>query len=344
MKYISFGVPSYNSEAYLRNCVDSLLVGGEDVEIIIINDGSKDKTLDICKEYAAKYPTIVKYVDQENSGHGEGVNQGLAHATGLYYKVVDSDDHLYKDGYLELLETIKIHYRDDISPDLYLCNFVYDHVLDNTQFVSTYSKYMKPNSFNTWKNIKHMHFSKMILMHSLVYKTETLIKSCTILPKHCFYVDNYFSYKPLIYCKSIFYLDVNLYSYFIGRSDQSINKANFVKRYDQQLKVVNLMIDSIKYDDLVKLDKGLKYYLKHALNVINIVTVAFCTIGDGDLKKQWKVVNDYFASIKKRDPHMYRFLKFRSYYFFVLLVPFKSLKKKLINAFYDFECRKTKVK
>lgn len=92
MKIISFTVPCYNSQEYMRNCVDSLLVGGEDVEIVIVNDGSSDRTIDIAREYEAEYPTIVKVIDKPNGGHGSGVNAGLKIATGLYYKVVDSDD------------------------------------------------------------------------------------------------------------------------------------------------------------------------------------------------------------------------------------------------------------
>lgn len=92
MKLISFAIPSYNSENYLSHCVDTLLTGKDEVEIIIINDGSKDNTLKIAKEYEKKYPNIVKAIDKKNGGHGSGVNKGLELATGLYYKVVDSDD------------------------------------------------------------------------------------------------------------------------------------------------------------------------------------------------------------------------------------------------------------
>ena len=92
MKLLSIGIPSYNSEGFMRKCIESLLPGGEEVEIIIVNDGSKDGTAAIADEYAEKYPTIVKAVHQENGGHGEAVNAGLRNATGLYYKVVDSDD------------------------------------------------------------------------------------------------------------------------------------------------------------------------------------------------------------------------------------------------------------
>ena len=88
MKILSFGVPCYNSEAYMKKCIDSLLVGGEDVEIIIVDDGSKDGTAAIADEYAAAYPEIIKVVYQENGGHGEAVNTGLKNASGLYYKVV----------------------------------------------------------------------------------------------------------------------------------------------------------------------------------------------------------------------------------------------------------------
>ena len=89
MKILSVAVPCYNSQEYMRKCVDSLLKGGEDVEILIVDDGSKDDTLKIARDYEEKYPTIVKAIHQENKGHGGAVNTGLAHATGLYFKVVD---------------------------------------------------------------------------------------------------------------------------------------------------------------------------------------------------------------------------------------------------------------
>lgn len=108
MKLLSIAIPCYNSEAYMRNCIDSLLVGGEDVEIIIVDDGStKDRTAEIADEYAAQFPTIVKVVHKANGGHGSAVNTGIANATGLYFKVVDSDDWVKKDVYIQVLEKLR---------------------------------------------------------------------------------------------------------------------------------------------------------------------------------------------------------------------------------------------
>ena len=93
MKLLSFAIPCYNSADYMEKCIKSVLIGGEDVEVIIVDDGStKDDTAEIADRYAKMYPTIVKAVHQENGGHGQAVNTGLAHATGKFFKVVDSDD------------------------------------------------------------------------------------------------------------------------------------------------------------------------------------------------------------------------------------------------------------
>ena len=97
MKLLSVAIPCYNSENYMRDCIEALLVGGEDVEIIVVDDGStKDRTAEIADEYAAKYPTIVKAVHKANGGHGSAVNAGIDNATGLYLKAVDSDDWVKK--------------------------------------------------------------------------------------------------------------------------------------------------------------------------------------------------------------------------------------------------------
>ena len=111
MKILSIAVPCYNSQEYMRKCVDSLLKGGEDVEILIVDDGSKDDTLKIARDYEEKYPTIVKAIHQENKGHGGAVNTGLAHATGLYFKVVDSDDWLNEEALKKALEVLKLCVR-----------------------------------------------------------------------------------------------------------------------------------------------------------------------------------------------------------------------------------------
>ena len=85
MKLLSFAIPCYNSEAYMEKCIDSILPGGEDIEILIIDDGSKDRTAEIADAYEKKYPTICRAIHQENGGHGEAVNAGIRNATGLYF-------------------------------------------------------------------------------------------------------------------------------------------------------------------------------------------------------------------------------------------------------------------
>jgi len=92
MKLLSIIIPCYNSESYMHYAIESLVMGGEDVEILLINDGSTDETEAIANHYAAKYPSIVTAIHQANGGHGEAINTGLKHAAGLYFKVVDSDD------------------------------------------------------------------------------------------------------------------------------------------------------------------------------------------------------------------------------------------------------------
>ena len=105
MKLLSVGIPCYNSAAYMANAIESCLVLGDDIEIIVVDDGSrKDNTLEIGKAYEAQYPGIVKCVHQENGGHGEAVNAGLRNATGMYYKVVDSDDWLDEESLCKVID------------------------------------------------------------------------------------------------------------------------------------------------------------------------------------------------------------------------------------------------
>jgi glycosyltransferase involved in cell wall biosynthesis len=236
MKKISFVVPCYNSEDYMERCIDSLLVGKEDVEIIIVNDGSKDKTGKIADRYQKKYPTIVKAIHKENGGHGSGVNTGIKNATGKYFKVVDSDDWLDKDALIKLLDKINEMESNKNEADLIVCNYVYDHLYENKQRTMSFNNVFKENEICTWNDLGHFKVSQYMIMHSLIYKTKVLKKSKVVLPEHTFYVDNIVAYQPLFSVESIMYLNIDLYHYFIGREDQSVNESVMVGRVDQQIK------------------------------------------------------------------------------------------------------------
>ncbi len=339
MKLLSITVPCYNSQDYMEKCIDSLLVGGEDVEIIIIDDGSKDSTGAIADSYAEKYPTIVKVVHQPNGGHGEGINQGIANATGLFFKVVDSDDFLEENALKTLLETIKVQIEKDEVPDVFVTNFVYNKEYKNERYISHYRKFFKPG-MQTWDNIKPFRLWHLMLMHALCYKTEVLHKSGIVLPKHTFYEDNYFAFMPLPHTKTLYYLDVDLYWYLIGRADQSVTITNIVKKYDSQLRVQECMINAYTMDEINALPKGLKRYMKHMLR--SIIANTYCFTCGEDTPERRAGLKHMWETAKKKDMKLYRFLRNRTYAMILKCLPWK-LKGFVALQAYKMLCRIVKL-
>ena len=271
MKLLSIAVPCYNSEGYMRNCIESLLPGGDEVEIIIVDDGStKDRTAEIADEYAAKYPGIVKAVHQENGGHGQAVNTGLKHATGLYFKVVDSDDWLDKENYPKVLDKLAELVREGQNVDMMLCNYIYDKQGVKHKKAIRYANVFPQDQVFTWKDAKHFHLGQYILMHSVIYRTDFL-KLCQLrLPKHTFYVDNIYVYYPLPHVRKMYYMDVDFYRYYIGREDQSVNEKVMISRVDQQIFVTKSMIDM--YDMRKISNKKLRAYMTNYLAIMMTVS------------------------------------------------------------------------
>lgn len=270
----------------MRNCIHSLLAGGEEVEIIIVDDGSKDGTAAIADEYAEKYPTIVKAVHQENGGHGEAVNAGLRHATGLYFKVVDSDDWVSISAYKEILKTLEKLAGAKPMVDMLISNFVYEKEGVKRKKVMSYRSAFPQDQVFTWDDVKFLHKGQYILMHSVIYRVE-MLRNCGLeLPKHTFYVDNIFVYQPLPHVKSMYYLDVNFYRYFIGRDDQSVNEKVMISRIDQQILVTKLMLG---YYDVTKIkNPKLRHYMVRYLEIMMTVTsiLAIRSETEENLKKK----------------------------------------------------------
>ena len=268
MKLITFAVPCYNSAAYMEKCVSTLLPGGDRVEIILIDDGSKDETPAICDRLAAEHPGIIRVIHQPNGGHGEGVNQGLRNATGMYYKVVDSDDWLDVDELPRVLDRLEELSKGPDPLDLMVCNYVYEHSVDNTSHAVGYRGVFPVEQRFTWEECGRFHTGQYLLMHSVIYRTELLRETGIELPKHTFYVDNIFVYYPLPAVKSIYYMDVDLYRYFIGREDQSVSEQIMVKRVDQQILVTRLMFSYYNLEELKKQQPSLARYMFRYLSMM----------------------------------------------------------------------------
>lgn len=306
MKLLSIAIPCYNSEAYMEKCIESLLVGGEEVEILVVDDGSSDRTAEIADSYAEKYPTIVKAIHQENGGHGEAVNAGIRNATGLYFKVVDSDDWVHKESYEKILSTLEELIRGPKTVDLLISNFVYEKQGAPRKKVMQYRHCLPQNEIFGWDAVKHMPKGKYLLMHSMIYRTK-LLQECGIeLPKHTFYVDNLFAFEPLPYVKNLYYLDVNFYRYFIGREDQSVNEKVMIRRIDQQIRVNKLMVDAFHKCNFA--NKRLRAYMLSYLDIITTISsVMLIRSGTEEALEKKK---ELLAYIKAQDRWLYRKLRF----------------------------------
>ncbi len=290
----------------MRYCLESLLPGGESVELLIVNDGSSDRTADIAEEYARKYPTIVKAIHQENGGHGEAVNTGIRNASGTYLKVVDSDDWVDTRAYLKILKKLNEFDVENKSIDMIISNFVYEKEGAKYKKVMKYENVLPIEEIFTWDDLKKFRKGQYLLMHSLIYRTQLLRESELELPKHTFYVDNLFVYVPLKHVKTMYYINVEFYRYFIGREDQSVQESVMIKRIDQQIKVNKLMIDLVQLETIS--NPNLRQYLLHHLEIVTVVS-AILLIRSGTVENIQKK-KELWKYMKEKDLELYHDIRF----------------------------------
>lgn len=277
-KYITFAIPCYNSQDYMKRCIESLLPGGEDVEIIIINDGSSDATAQIADDYEKRYPGIVRAVHKPNGGHGSGVNKGLELARGIYFKVVDSDDWLDESAYTKLLGRVRRFCNMKAAgltgeiPDLFVFNYLYDHLDEGTSHTMHYRNVFPLEEMCDWNDIGRFRTSQYLIMHALMFRTDVLRRSGVVLPEHTFYVDNIFAYKPLPYVNSIYYMDIDLYHYYIGREDQSVNEKVLMSRIDQQIRVTEIVSKCVDLNEVKEVYPKLAEYMCRNISIMMAIS------------------------------------------------------------------------
>ncbi len=307
MKFLSFIIPCYNSSKYMKKCIDSILPLGEDVEILIIDDGStKDDTLKIAKKYEKNYPTICRAIHKPNGGHGDALNVGIKAATGIFTKVVDSDDWIGKAEGKKLVESIKIHEQKGSKIDLFITNYIYDKVGALRKKKMSYHIAIPRNKVLEWDDVRFFPLGTYMLMHALCYRTSVLKEANLKLPKKTFYVDNIYAYKPLPYVKKIFYLDVDLYHYFIGRNDQSVNEDVMLGRLEQQYRVTKIMLYEV---DLKRIrSRKLYHYMINYMSIMMTITTVFSLLSKD---VYWVEEKDkLWQELKKKDKKLYHELMY----------------------------------
>ena len=305
MKLLSVAVPCYNSAEYMEKTIRSILTGGDRVELIIVDDGSKDNTLEIANKYQRKFPDIVKVVHQENGGHGDAVNSGLMHATGKYFKVVDSDDWVDEDALHKILDVLRHMEEDGMELDMLIANYVYEKVGATHKKVIHYRNVLPQDEIFRWDDMGHFRLDQYILMHSVIYRTDMLKLIQLHLPKHTFYVDNIYVYYPLPHVRKIYYMDVDFYRYFIGREDQSVNEKVMIKRLDQQIFVTKTMIDMYQLKDIGS--KKLRQYMLNYLAIMMTVSSILCIRSKN--KENLEKKKELWQYLKKKD--MRSFIRIR---------------------------------
>ena len=296
MKLLTVTVPCYNSQDYMEKCIESLLRGGERVEIIVIDDGSKDATGAIGDRYAAQYPEIVKVIHQENGGHGAGINAGLKAASGTYFKVVDSDDEVSGD-FVQFLDRLELCDRHG-GVDLFVTNYYYVHTDGVGDRSINYSDVLPEGSIFTWGDVGRFGIHQMLTIHSCTFRTEVMRRCGGELPRKVFYEDNLMVCRTLPFVQRMYYMNVDLYRYTIGREGQSVQDDVSRSRYTHHLQIAETCFKSVKLDALSCTRH--RQYLCHELFMLFSNATAFTKLNrnaeaDAALDAMWRACEAHDA-------------------------------------------------
>ncbi len=302
-KLITFVVPCYNSQDYMKTCIDSLLSAGERAEILIVNDGSTDRTAQIAADYEGRFPDICRVLTQENGGHGEGINHGLREVAGKYFKVVDSDDWLGREALAKMMSALD-ECEEQGGVDLMVCNYVYDHCDAALNRTIRYGNVFPENRIFTWADTKNFLPWQYITMHSSCHRTQVLRDLKVELPKHTSYEDNLFVYLSLPGVKTLYYMNEDLYHYFIGREDQSVSEANLKVHCAHQIRVSSMIFKAYRLDEIKKQDAKLAKYMYHEMVFMMTIATIFTRMNRSSDAEQ--MVKEMWEDLSRSDRNLAR--------------------------------------
>lgn len=315
MTVLTIVVPAYDAAAYLRRCLESLLIPaavGREVEVIVVDDGSRDATGAIADEYAERHRGVVTAVHQANAGHGGAINTGLRLARGRYVKVVDADDWLDSAALAAVIDSLRdIVARGDSGADpvdALVSNFVYEKVDRRRKTAVRYADVLPVGRDFTWRDVGRFSTRQYLLMHSLIFRTQLLRECGLLLPERTFYVDNLYAYAPLRHVRTLHYLDVDLYRYLIGRPGQSVDEAVMISRVDQQLEVNRMMLEhlnAVRHDP--RAPRAFRRYMLHHFEIVS--TVSSILLIRAGTREAIAKKDRFWAGLRSHDAALYRRLR-----------------------------------
>jgi glycosyltransferase involved in cell wall biosynthesis len=239
-KTLTIAIPTYNAEKYLPVCLDSFCVPEvlEDIEVLVINDGSKDRSEAVAEEYCRKYPGTFRVITKENGGHGSGINCGIANAVGKYFKVVDADDWVDQEAFVNLVSWLKKTDSDLVYTGFY---WAFDRGEASVQEFERKAEFTEPFSGVIYK--KEYSFDEIaerayIKMHNMTIRTSILADNGIHIDEHCFYVDTEYISYPIPYVEKVSFLEDFVYQYRIGSSGQSVSMEKMKQNEQHYEKVL----------------------------------------------------------------------------------------------------------
>lgn len=293
-KILTVTIPSYNVEPYMNEVLPTFLAPEimDKIEILIVNDGSKDGTAALGKEYEEKYPGVITLVDKENGGHGSTINKGIELASGKYFKVVDGDDWVDTEAFVNFVNFLETTDVDAVATPHYRVNEdTKEKELMEFHGIEYGKEYTMDEVLNT--------MSEKYQMHSLTFKTE-ILKKIPKISEHCFYVDVEYIIYPLKYLESIYFLNEPIYQYRVGNANQSVSTQNFMKNRNMHKHVIE---NVLKYYETEDVSAAKKEFLKKRIAslVDRQLRIYLCFKPCNEIKQE---LLGFYHEVKNTDPSL----------------------------------------
>ena len=305
-KLLTVVVPTYNVEKYIKQNLESFVVEDvmDDLEVLVVNDGSTDGAVEIAKEFVEKYPNTFRIVNKENGGHGSTINRGIKEAAGKYFKVVDADDWVLKPGLIKLMEALRAR-----NSDLVVSNFYWYHQEKKTTTVEIkepFPKVIYQKEYRFEDVCKDMY----IKMHGMTIKTE-LLRKIPPIDEHCFYVDVEYVLFPIPYVNTVTCIEDFVYMYRIGLSGQSMNINKMRKNQENFDRVLNRMLEFYLECKKQQIEpQRLQYITNYLARVVASRYKIFLSFPySGKVKKEMK---EFDYNVKEGYPEIYSAVRQRA--------------------------------